>query len=196
MKPLCVALVPILLLSIPSAAQKPSSRHFDLKGETLGESLEAFKKAHPDAQCSTTGTEWRAQLGEYVCMVYRAVSFAGLPASSDDDCDHIESKVGDGHNCWEGLNASIRSGKPSTLSYIVQAEGGRERALSQVVSALTDKYGKPEHVATNAPWSWFTDKEVLMVYANELPVGQDGENVTTVNIELDTQENQAKQKDI
>ena len=184
-----MALMPILLLSIPHVAQKHSSPHFDLKGETLGESLEAFKKAHPYAHCSRTEPARQAQLGEEACTVYRDISFAGLPALSDGDCDQIESKVGDGRNCWEGLTGSFRNGKLSMLSYTVRAEGGRDWALSQVMSALTDKYGKPDGKG------WFNDKEVLVVHTVELSVGQGKEKVSVVIISLATNEDYAK-KDI
>jgi hypothetical protein len=126
-------LVSVLFAAIP---QQPPKR-FDLKGETIGETLETFKSLHPSARCSKIEPERKAQLGEEGCMVYKGISFAGLPALSDADCDQIESKVGDGHNCVEGLSASFRNGKLIQLTYVVNAEGGGEWAVSQVISALS-----------------------------------------------------------
>ena len=117
------------------------------------------------------------------------ISFAGLPALSEANCDQIAAKVGDGHNCWEGLTALFRNGKLNFLSYSVNAEGGREWAMFQVVSALTEKFGKPEH------GGWSNDKEILVVHTDEFPVGQGKEKVSVVIISLSTSEDYAK-KDI
>jgi hypothetical protein len=192
---LCKAIIPVLLFGISLSAQKPVPSHFDLKGERLGESLEAFKKAHPDAQCSTHAPERQAELGQDVCVVYRSISFAGLPALNDAECERIEPRLGDGHNCFEGLYASFRDGKLISLSYNVEAEGGKEWAIFKVLSALTDKYGKPEHLANEAPWMWLNETEILLVYPHEMSIGKGKGNVSYVIIDLEYKEDYSK-KDI
>jgi len=183
------SLLVILSLSIRCPAQKPTE-HFDLKGEMLGETLDAFKKSHPAARCYRTEPEQQKKLGEDGCTVYRDISFAGLPASSDAICDQIQSKVGDGHNCWEGLHASFRGGKLIGLHYIVEAEGGPKWAESQVVSALTEKFGMPQYGR-----GWLKGNEILLVHSDELPVGQAREKVSVIIISLALNEDYAK-KDI
>lgn len=201
-KPAALAFILLGVCSAALTAQKPSQ--FDLKGETLGESLEAFKKAHPGARCRKnplwpTANDPSAVEGEDSCAVHRGISFAALPALADDDCDQIEANVGNGHNCWEGLNAQFRKGKLIQLSYCVEAEGGPELAFNQVVSALTKKFGKPEETVNSLRFdstktAWSRGNEILFVFAHELPVG-DGRTVNVISVTLGAIENNAK-KDI
>jgi hypothetical protein len=169
-------------------AKAQTPKHFDLKGETLGESLEAFKKVHPTARCEKTEPARQAELGEDGCMVYKDISFAGLPALADPDCGRIESRVGDEHNCWEGLTALFRTGKLITLSYAVEAEGGKEWAYRKVMDALTEKYGKPEYSG------WRNDSEALTVSVSDLPL-KGKSAVSVVYIILGSTEDYSK-KDI
>ncbi|HVS87691.1 MAG TPA: hypothetical protein VHF01_05675 [Candidatus Acidoferrum sp.] len=178
-----------LPLALACLGVAQNSGHFDLKGERLGESLESFKKIHPLAHCSKNDPERQVQLGEDGCTVYRGVSFAGLPAVSDADCERMDAKVGDGRNCYEGLHASFRGGKLMLLSYVVSAEGGQEWALQQVISALTEKFGKSENRG------WINGAEALTVHGSELPLGQGKEKVSLIEITLSTIEDYSK-KDI
>src|SRR6516165_4418862 len=152
-------LIVILVWAFPAAAQKPSSPQFDLKGDTVGETIEAFKKAHPSAHCFKNDPARVVQNGEDTCEVHRGISFAGLPAMVDEDCDQAEAanfKVGDGHNCYQGLIAQFRGGKLIFISYTVEAEGGLDIALKQVLTALYEKYGEPTKNGT-----WSNGREVL-----------------------------------
>lgn len=108
---------------------------------------------------------------------------------SDANCDQIQAKVGDGHNCWEGLSASFRGGKLISLRYTVNAEGGREWAQSQVISALAEKYGKPQ------VGGWARGGESLIVRSDEFPVGNGRDKVSVIIISLALNESFAK-KDI
>jgi hypothetical protein len=227
-KPMALAFISLGVCSAALTAQKPAQQ-LDLKGETLGESLEAFKKAHPGARCWKTEPE---PVGEDTCVVHRGISFAALPAVVDEDCDQIEAhaaifwyrfKLGDGHNCWEGLSADFRSGKLIRLAYSVEAEGGPEFALNQVLSALREKFGNPDfgeygsddvrNGAGLKQWldpgnggvvslpnlrgkRWSNGNEVLIVMpAHELPVGQGKPKANVISVTLGTIENNAK-KDI
>src|SRR5215472_1594912 len=128
--PILSTLLLFVTTAICTAQPSPQkAAHFDLKGESIGESLETFKAKHPDARCSKVEPERVAEWGEDACTVQKGVSFAGLPALVDGDCDHVEAKVGDGHNCWEGLSAQFRGGKLIRLSYSVEAEGGQDWAF-------------------------------------------------------------------
>ena len=171
------------------APTEQGSGHFDLKGERLGESLESFKKTHPLAHCYKNDPESQVQLGEDGCTVFRGVSFAGLPAQPDADCDRMDSKVGDGRNCYEGLHALFRSGKLILLSYAVSAEGGQEWALQQVMSALTEKFGKPKYRG------WINDAESITVHRNEWTLGQGKGKMSVIKITLGATEDYSK-KDI
>jgi hypothetical protein len=198
-KPMALAFISLGVCSAALTAQKPAQQ-LDLKGETLGESLEAFKKAHPGARCWKTELERVVEVGEDYCAVHRGISFAALPAVVDEDCDQIEAKVGDGHNCWEGLSANFRHGKLIQLTYSVEAEGGPEFALKQVLSALTEKFGKPEHTVNALQFdrmkpAWSRGNEILFVLAQELPVGQGKPKVNVISVTLGANENSAK-KDI
>ena len=173
-----------------ATAQAQQTLHLDLKGETIGETLDAFKSLHPSASCTETEPERLIELGEESCVVSRGVTFAGLPAIRDSDCDQIVAKVGEGHSCWQGLTAAFRKGRLRLLSYAVNADGGVEWALSQVVSALTAKFGKPE---TKGVWS--NEKESLMVYAVDFPRGNGPDKVVSIIISLSSNEDAAK-KDI
>jgi hypothetical protein len=184
---ICFIAVTSLVFAFVASAQMPE--HFELKGERLGESLEAFNALHPTALCSKSASENRPQLDDDGCVVLGGVSFAGLPAPTDSDCGRIESKVGDGRNCWEGIAATFRNGKLIMLSYSVQAQGGKEWARGQVVDALAEKYGKADH------FGWMNATEVLTVHANDFPVGHDKPTVSVIIIILGLKEDSAK-KDI
>jgi hypothetical protein len=180
-----------------SEAQTP--KHFDLKGETLGESLESFKKIHPSVRCEKNEPARQAEWGEEGCALHKDISFA-LPALADADCDQIESRVGDGHNCWEGLSASFRNGKLIMLTYSVEAEGGKEWAYRQVVDALTDKYGKlvdplTEKLGKPVYAAWRNESEILSVTVNDFPLGQGKSPVSVVHIILGSTQDYSK-KDI
>ena len=179
--------IAFILLGVSTAAQKPI-RQFDLKGETLGESLEAFRKTHPAARCLKNDPALTVRMGKDGCAVHRGISFAGLPALVDEDCDQIEAKVGDGHNCWEGLSAQFRNGKLIQLIYTVEAEGGPEFALNQVLSALTEKFGKPEQTKT----IWIRGNEVLILARSGLPIGQGKGKVSVITVILAVNENAMK----
>jgi hypothetical protein len=192
MRILGTTLVPILLLTSASA-QKAAPPNFDLKGESIGESIEAFKKVHPAARCFKTDRERVVQQGEDYCAMHKGVSFAGFPALVDDDCDQVEARIGDGHDCFEGLIARFRSGNLIELTYTVNPQGDMDVALKQVFSALTEKFGKP-NVPQRAIWS--NDKEVLVVspFAHP-PRREGGKYVNVVMILLATKDDPSK-KDI
>jgi hypothetical protein len=149
----------VLMCSIVFAgfALAQATKHFDLKGETLGESLESFQKIHPSARCHKNPPEKVPMFGEDTCTVHRGISFAGLPALTDPDCDQIESKPRDGRNCSQGLTATFRDGKLVKLQYIVDPMGDKDLAYDKVMDALTHKYGKPEHSG------WSNNSEMLTV---------------------------------
>ena len=109
----------------------------------------------------------------------------------------IEAKFGNGHNCWEGLNAEFRNGKLIQLTYRVDAEGGPKYALNQVVLALTAKFGKPEPIPPErGTAAWLRGKEILFLRPLEqLPVGQGKPKVNLIIVGLGAVEDNAK-KDI
>jgi hypothetical protein len=184
---ICFVAATSLVLAFVASSQTPE--HFELKGERTGESLETFKALHPTAQCSKSASENRPQLDNDGCVVHGGVSFAGLPAPTDSDCDRIESKVGDGLNCWEGITATFRNGKLIMLSYSVQAQGGKGWVRGQVVDALAEKYGKADH------FGWMNATEALTVHATDFPVGHGKPTVSVIIITLGLKEDSAK-KDI
>jgi len=116
----------------------------------------------------------------------------------DEDCDQIEAKVGDGHNCWEGLSANFRHGKLIQLTYSVEAEGGPEFALNQVLSALREEFGNPDFgkYGSSKSSKWSKGNEVLIVMpAHELAVGPGRGKVSLITASLAINEDNAK-KDI
>lgn len=204
-KPVALAFILLGVCTAALTAQK-QAQQFDLKGETLGESLEAFKKAHSDARCRKNPLWPTAnypsavvQMGEDSCAVHRGISFAELPAVAEDDCDQIEANVGNGPNCWEGLNAQFRKRKLIQLTYCVEAEGGPAFAFNQVVSALTKQFGKPEETVNSLRFdstktAWSRGNAILFVFAYELPV-REGRTVNVISVTLGAIEDNAK-KDI
>jgi|SRR5271155_5766690 len=121
---------PVPKPSQPSSPQQaPSSEPYELQGDKLGESVEAFMSQHPEAECDN------AQKPRTSCYQWRDVSIFGLSAHAGPGCNLKKRYAAD---CLQGITARFTDQRLVSIVYTVAGTDKTEAA-----AALKKKLGAP-----------------------------------------------------
>jgi hypothetical protein len=152
----------LTFIAMASAQTAAPEQLFDLKGEAPGLTLKEFKAHHRHADCTNSGSH------KTTCQEFKDVSFAGVSALSWKGCLLPECR-------GQGIFATFVDGRLVSLMYGVAPYSSKEiiktlkakfgapteeteqsatwrnsvgyLSVSDIV--VTDKNGKPEHLATS-----------------------------------------------
>jgi hypothetical protein len=115
--------------SPPDSQADPTGSAFELQGDKLGESPEAFAAQHPKAECDTS------QKAHTSCYQWADVSIFELSAHAAAGCNLKKRYAAD---CLQGLTARFADQRLVSLVYTV---AGSDK--SQATTALKKQLGSP-----------------------------------------------------
>lgn len=153
----------------PVAKQAPSGStgSFELQGDKLGESVEAFVAQHPKAECD------KSQPLRAVCYQWADVAIFGITAHAGATCSLKKRYAAE---CLQGITAKFTDQRLVSLVYTV---AGADK--SEATAALAKKFGTPARESRDAS-TWSSGSETASVVVGKMMEESDAPSLITISI--------------
>jgi hypothetical protein len=160
---------PVAKKPAPPSSSGASSGAFELQGDVLGESLEAFVAQHPKAQCDTS------QPSRDACYQWKEVSIFGLTAAAGAGCTLKKRYAAD---CLQGITARFTERRLTSLVYTV---AGVDKSPADV--ELKKKLGAPTRESREST-VWNSGNATLSVVVGKAMGETDSASMITISISV------------